>query len=475
MTPSRQPDTSATKAELASKTRELRTKVRGTVLLPADPAYDSARKLWNAMIDRRPEIIVQARDVTDVVEAVRFAKAEGVPVGVRGGGHGVAGAAMVDGGLVVDLSLMRAVRIDPSERIASVQGGALWGDVDHASQLYGLAVPGGLVSTTGVGGFTLGGGVGWASRLHGLACDNLVGAEVVTAAGEVVRASAKEHADLLWALRGGGGNLGVVTEFTFRLHPTGPIVYGGFRVFPGERARELLGLMGKLYGRSPRELNALLVLTSAPPAPFLPPEVVGHPIALLALAYLGPVETGPEATREIREIPGAVAEHVGPVPYTALQSAFDEGNPAGIQNYWKSIYADEVTPAAIDTVVQQFARVPSPMTEIHLQYFGGRGSKTGEGDSAVGNRSSPFLFNFVGKWTDPLERERNVAYIRKLWEAIRPHATGGVYVNFLADATAEELRSAHGEANWRRLAEVKRVYDPENLFRSNPRGGSGSS
>ncbi len=442
-----------------------RAQLRGELLLPGDPAYDTARRLWNGLFDRRPRAIVRCRDVADVVAAVRFAQSQSIPLTVRAGGHGVAGTAVEDGALMIDLSPMRAVQVDPKRRTVWAQGGATWGDVDHATQHFGLAVPGGFVSTTGVGGFTLGGGIAWTSRKLGLACDSLLEAEVVTAKGEVLTANRTQHPDLWWALRGGGGNFGVVTSFKFRGQKVGPTVYGGFRMFPAERAPELLRLIASLYPRSPPELNALVVLSTAPPAPFVPEAMRGQRMAVLAFCYLGRVARGPKVAKEIRDLPGAFFEHVGPMPYVALQTAFDALQPAGMHNYWKSVYAAAFPDAAVDLLVERFAKIPSPLSELHLQYFGGEASKVSGIDSAVGHRGASFLLNLIGKWEPNGDRETNVRYIRELWEALQPFSTGGVYVNFLTDNSPEMTRASYGPEIFERLARVKAEYDPGNVFR----------
>jgi FAD/FMN-containing dehydrogenase len=456
-----------TEASWSRQLPALRAALRGAVLLPSDPTFDSSRRVFNAMVDRHPALIVQCRDVADVVAAVRFGRKQNLAVSVRGGGHGVAGTAIVDDGLVIDLSVMRSVWVDPKLREAWVQGGALWGDVDHATQLHGLAVPGGLISNTGVGGFTLGGGVGWSSRMYGLACDNVTEFEMVTAAGDVIRATSQERPDLLWALRGAGGNFGVVTGFRFALHPIGPTVYGGMRLFPGGQARDLLRLVRDLQPRSPPELNVAAVLTTAPASPMIPPPWQGKQVAAMAMAYFGPLDHAEDATRELREFPNPIVEHVSAMPYTVMQTFLDPLAPPGLQNYWKSLYASSLPDVAIDAVVERFRDVPSPLTEVHLHYFGGGAVAAAEAGSAVGSRQSPFLFNFMGRWTEAGEKDRNIAFVRGLWDTVRPYSTGGVYVNFLADQSVDLLRAAYGESNYRRLVAVKQKYDPENFFRAN--------
>lgn len=449
----------------ADRFQELRTQIRGQLIVPGSAEYDPARKLWNGLIDKRPAVIARCRDETDVSACVKYARQHKMPLAVRGGGHSVAGASTVDDGLVIDLSEMRAVHVDSASGTVWVQGGALWGDVDHATQFHGLVVPGGFVSTTGVGGFTLGGGIAWTSRKLGLACDALVSAEVVTAEGELRTASAHENADLLWALRGAGGNFGVVTSMTFRAQPLGPIVYGGFRIFPASQARRVVRLVADLYDRTPEEFNALVVLTTAPPAPFIPPAVHGAEVAVVAFCYLGPPEHGPKVCEELLAIPEPIFEQVGPLPYVALQAAFDPLNPPGLLNYWKSLTADGLPEAALDVLLGLRAKAPSPLTELHFQYFGGAASRVAGQDSPTANRGARFLYNLIGKWTDPATTAANTAFIRDAWQALRPHSTGGIYVNFLTDRSPELARSTYGPEGHARLVEIKRRYDPENLFR----------
>lgn len=447
----------------------LAAQLRGSLLRPGEPAFDAARGLFNGMIDRRPAAIVKCRDAADVAYAVRYAREHRLPITAKAGGHSIAGASLNDGGLVADLSPMRGVSVDLAARTVSVQGGALWGDVDHATQLHGLAVPGGFVSTTGVGGFTLGGGIAWTSRKLGLACDSLLSVDLVNASGEVVRVSSTQRPDLFWALQGAGSSFGIVTNFTFRLQKVGPTVFGGFRVFPGERAGDTLRFLADLYRKSPLELNALAVLGTGPPAPFLPSAYHGKPIVVLALCYMGPLERGPKATAAIRELPGAVVDHVGPIPYTTLQSAFDPMNPPGLRNYWKSTYLNSLPEPAVDAVLERYARVPSPLSEIHLQYGAGAVARVPPSKSVIGNRKAPYLFNLVAKWTDAAQDAANIAYVRELWSALQPYSTGGIYSNFNSDLDPKSAEGSFGRANLERLVRLKKKYDPDGLFAGNQR------
>jgi hypothetical protein len=446
---------------------DLRPQLRGTLSLPGDSEFDAARRVYNGMFDRRPTVVVRCRDTADIVAAVKFSRSRRMPLVAKSGGHSISGASAIEGGMLVDLSLMRGVMVDLSRKTVTVQGGALWGDVDHATQLHGLAVPGGFVSTTGVAGFTLGGGIAWTSRKLGLACDNLISAELVTASGQALEVSAKSHPDLFWALRGAGSSFGIVSAFKFRLQRVGPIVYGGFRAFPGNRAGEILRLMADLYGRTPPEFNALAILTTAPPAPFIPEAYHGKPSVVVACCYFGPVRQGSRATKEISEIPGAIVEHLGPLPYSALQSNFDALNPPGLRNYWKSTFLPSLSDEAIQTVVERYQRIPSPMSEIHFQYGGGAIGKVPDDQSVIGNRSVPYLFNLIAKWTDPASDRTNIAYVRDLWDSLQKFSTGGLYSNFNTDLDERASRAAFGEANLARLAQLKRVYDSDQVFAGN--------
>ena len=446
---------------------ELRAGLRGPLILPADPGYDDARRLFNAMIDRRPAAIAQCLGTADVVHAVNFARAHGLRLSVRGGGHNVAGQAIVDGGLVIDLSKMRAVRVDARARRLWAEGGATWAEVDRESQLFGLATPGGLVSSTGIGGFTLGGGIGWLAREHGLACDNLVGAEVVSSAGSVIQVSASEHPDLLWALRGGGGNFGVVTSFEYQLHEVGPVVYGGALFYRRDRAAELLRRYAAFAADAPERLTTLVVLLTGPPAPFLPPEVHGRPMIAFAACFDGPKEAGESALRPLRAALGEpVADLLGPLPYSALQGMFDASAPPGRLHYWKSHHLKELDAKTAEAIVRAADAATSPLTEVHLHQLGGRSSREPPGGSAFSGRSSAFVLNLIAQWAEPGESDANRRWAREAWEQLRGHATGEVYVNFLTETGPEAVRSAYGEAQLARLSAIKARYDPGDLFRA---------
>ncbi len=439
---------------------------RGQQLRPGDAGYDEARVVWNGMIDKRPALIARCTGTADVVCAIAHAKGEGLEIAVRGGGHNVAGNAVNDGGLVIDLSPMQGIRVDPAERRVRTQGGVTWGALDRETQLHGLATVGGVVSTTGVAGLTLGGGLGHLTRKYGLACDNLVSVDLVTAEGEVVTASDRENTDLFWALRGGGGNFGVVTSFEFRLHPVGPLVVGGLVAWRAEKRADVLPFYREFAATAPNELGLNCLFLSAPPLPFVPEELHFQPIVAVGGAFAGTIEEGQAAVAALHEFGPPDLDMLGPIPYTVLQQMFDAGYPAGIRTYWKSGYIDELDDAAIDTYVEQTAGIPSPMTLVECQALGGAFADHAE-DTAFGNRDAPFLYNVVGAWMDPAEDEAQVAWVRSFAEAMRPHETGGVYVNYLTDEGQDRVEAAYGPERYARLQAVKAKYDPDNLFRGN--------
>ena len=444
----------------------LRNDFRGPLLRPGQPGYDEARRIYNGMIDRRPALVAQPTGVADVVTALRFASAHGLAVTVKGGGHNVAGKSLVDGGLVLDLARMKGVVVDPHEKTVWVQGGCTWGELDRETQVHGLAVPGGRITSTGVAGFTLGGGIGWASHQYGLACDHLLEAQVVTSDGRVLTVNDHSHPDLFWGLRGGGAELSVVTAFRFRLREVGPLVYGGFLIFPEDRAQDVLAALVRFAPRSPNELALFGVLMTAPPLPFVPAELQGRHAAGIFVFYNGAATAAEEAIRPLGELGPPALLMVGPMPYTVLQRVVDEGNPPGIQNYWKSQYFAQMDPSTIETIVAAWKRCPSPLSEIHFEFLGGAIAAVGEDATAYSNRSTPFMTNYVGKWTDPKETEANVAWVRALWDSLAPRSTGGVYVNFLGDDAAEAERAAYTGTKSQRLAELKRRYDPGHVLRT---------
>ncbi len=438
----------------------------GDVVQPGDAGYDDARGLWNAMIDKRPALIVRCAATSDVVQAVRFARVMGLVLAVRGGGHNIAGSGSCDGGLVVDLSHMRAVTVDAAKRRARVEGGALLSDVDAATQAHGLATPLGINSTTGVGGLTLGGGFGWLSRKYGMTVDNLVAAEVVTASGDVLEASAEQHADLFWALRGGGGNFGVVTRFEFQLHRVGPEVLSGLIAYPLAEAKGVLQRYREFMTSAPEELNVWSVLRQAPPLPFLPPAVHGTGIVVLAFAYFGDPEQGRRLVEPLRHFGAAAGEFIGVQPYVAWQQTFDPLLTHGARNYWKSHNLAKLEDGLLDAVIDSVARVPSGACEIFFGAVGGATARPAVDATAYPHRDARYVMNVHGRWETPAEDAPGVKWAREFFAASAPFASAGVYVNFLTEEEGARVHSAYG-VNYDRLARVKRQYDPENLFRTN--------
>jgi hypothetical protein len=451
---------------MADDTFEL-TGFGGAVLRPGEGDYDEARKVFNGMIDRRPAVIARCSSVDDVVAVVDLARTNDLPLSIYGGGHGVTGSAVVDAGVCLDLRGMREVRVDPEGRTVSVQGGATWGDVDAATQEHGLAVTGGRVSTTGVGGLTLGSGSGWLERAFGFVCDNLLAAEVVTADGKVVTASADENPDLFWGLRGGGGNFGVVTRFDLQLHPLGPIVLGGMLLYPAAVAGELVRFFRDFITNARDEVGCGLAFITAPPEDFVPEPVRGQPVIGIVCCYAGPVEDGEEAFRPLRELPYLGVDMVQPMPYVAVQQLLDPPNPKGMQNYWTADFFAELPDAAVDTLVERATRPVSPMTQIILVPGGGAVARVDEEATAFGQRSAPWNIHYLSMWPDPADTDTNIAYTRDLAGAMKPWTTGRAYLNFIGDEGAGRVEAAFGEEKYAQLAELKRTWDPTNLFRHN--------
>lgn len=450
----------------ATKFEQLKKGLKGEILLPGEEAYESARRIWNAMIDKRPAVIVRCSTTSDVVHAVNFARGSGLPLAIRGGGHNIAGNALCDDGLVIDLSRMRAAMVDPRSRRVTIEGGATLADLDAATQVHGLATPVGINSTTGIAGLTLGGGFGWLSRKHGMTVDNLESAEVVTASGEVVRASATEHPDLFWALRGGGGNFGVVTRFEFRLHAVGPDVLSGLIVYPISEAKTVLRRYRDFVAQSPDELSVWGLLRLAPPLPFLPPDIHGKGILALALLYAGDPKKGGALVEPLRTFGQVAGEHVGVQPYTGWQRAFDPLLAAGARNYWKSHNFTRLDDGLFDVVVESIGGLPTPMTEIFIGALGGATTRPAPDSAAYPHRDTQFVINVHGRWENPADDARCVAWARDFFKAMAPFASGGVYVNFLTADEGNRVRAAYGP-NFDRLARVKARYDSHNLFRMN--------
>ncbi len=446
--------------------RELEASFRGELVRPADAGYDVHRKVWNGSIDRYPALIARCAGVADVGAAVRFAKVSGLPVAVRGGGHSFPGLSVCDGGIVIDLGSMKGIRVDPGARTARVQAGVLWGELDHETQAFGLATTGGIVTHTGVAGLTLGGGIGWLQRKHGLTIDNLLAADVVTADGELVKASSSENADLFWGLRGGGGNFGIVTEFEFRLHPVGPIVVAGPIFWPMEESPRLLRFYRDWIADAPDELMTIVIHRKAPAVPFVPRELHGRPIVGVACCYAGPVADGEEAVRPLKEFGTPVLDLCVPKPYVEHQAMFDPSFPHGWCYYVRACDVGELTDEVIDITVEHSMRIGSPLTSFPIWQQGGAIARVGEDETAFNGRDAGHTFN-IAIATDTAEGfDAEREWSRTFWSALQPHHTS-VYVNFLMEEGEERIREAYGPAKYERLKALKRRYDPDNLFRLN--------
>lgn len=441
--------------------------IRGEVLRPGDEAYDEARRLWNGMIDRRPALIARCTGTADVIACVNFARAEGLPLAVRGGGHNVAGSAVCDDGLVIDFSGMKRIEVDPERRSARAEPGLLWGDFDSATQAFGLATTGGIVTHTGIAGLTLGGGIGWLMRRHGLTCDNLAAADVVTADGGSCRASERENTDLLWGLRGGGGNFGIVTGFEYRLHPVGPQVLAGVVLHAAERAPEVLRIYRDYIATAPDDLTTIVNLRKAPPAPYLPSDLHGRPVVVIAVCYAGSLDDGERVLAPLRRFGEPLIDLIRATPYTSHQGMFDASVPHGLHYYWKADYLGPLDDAKIDALIGHAWQAPSPMSYTILFHLGGAIRRIDGSATAFEDRNAEHALNINAVWSDPQTTEGHVAWARTFWEAMHPLSTGGVYVNFLGAEGQERVRAAYGPDKYLRLMALKRKYDPTNLFRLN--------
>ena len=445
---------------------QFKARLRGQVIEPHDAGYDTARTIWNVMIERRPALIAQCAGAADVRQSVAFARDKQMLLSIRGGGHNIAGNALCEDGLMIDLSAMKSVRIDAGRRLAYVEGGATLADFDHEAQAFGLATPLGINSTTGVAGLTLGGGFGWLSRKYGMTIDNLESAEVVTAAGDVVRTSATEDPDLFWALRGGSGNFGVVTRFGFRLHPVGPAVLSGLIVYPFSEAKSVLRQYREFIANAPDELSVWVVARQAPPLPFLPEKVHGQAVVVLALLYAGDPAQGQPLIEPLHAFGTPLGAHVGVQPYVDWQKAFDPLLAPGARNYWKSHNFSTLKDGLFDAVIEAVQTLPSPQCEIFFGALGGATMRPAPDSTAYPHRDARYVMNVHGRWDDPADDEPGIRWARDFFKASAPFSTGGVYVNFLTADEGDRIRAAYGQ-NYERLAQVKRRYDPANLFCTN--------
>jgi len=438
-----------------------RASLRGPLLHAGEDGYEEARKVWNGMIDRCPALIARCAGVADVITCVNVARANDLLMAVRGGGHNIAGHAVCDGGLMIDLSRMKGMRVDPVRRTAHAEPGLTWGEFDHETQAFGLATTGGQVSTTGIAGLTLGGGWGYLARTYGLASDNLLSVDLVTANGQWLTASATEHADLFWGVRGGGGNFGVVTAFEYQLHRVGPVL-AGFVIHPFEKAQEVLTFYRDFTRVAPDELASGVVLVTLPD---------GIPVAAIPVCYNGPIAAGERVLKPLRAFGAPLVDQISPMPYTAAQKLIDAFYPPGLQQYWKSSFLREISDGAIATMVAYCANRPSPMCHAVIEHtLGGAVSRVDRDATAFNHRDMPYSFLSLGVCTDPAEAETCVRWARECWEAMQPFTTGSVYVNYLgreADEGAERIQAAYGAEKYQRLVALKNTYDPTNFFRLN--------
>ena len=439
---------------------------RGDVLLPGDAGYDTVRQIWNAMIDRRPAVIARCASPEDVLQAVGFARTHHLLVSIRGGGHNIAGNAVCDDGLMIDLSLMKSVRVDPTARRATVEPGCTLADFDAAAQVHGLATPLGINSTTGVAGLTLGGGFGWLSRKYGMTIDNLLSADVVIADGTQVHANEKENADLFWALRGGGGNFGVVTRFEFRLHPIGPDVLSGLIVFPFDQAKSVITQFARFTETMPDELTVWMITRKAPPLPFLPEDVHGEEIVALALCYAGNPAEGGKLIEPLRGFGTIHGEHIVVQPYRTWQRTFDPLLTPGARNYWKSHNFSRLSDGAIDVIIEYAGRLPSPQCEIFVGTMGAQTARIAPEAMAYSSRDANYVLNVHARWESASDDERCISWAREFFARSQPFAGSGAYINFLTQDETSRISFAYG-ASYKRLVELKKKYDLTNLFRMN--------
>ncbi|HEX8029273.1 MAG TPA: FAD-binding oxidoreductase [Vicinamibacterales bacterium] len=443
-----------------------KTQFGGDVLTSGDSSYDEVRQIWNAMIDRKPGLIARCKTAADVVQAVAFARANNLLVSIRGGGHNIAGNAVCDDGIMIDMSLMKNVTVDLNTKRAKVEPGCTLGDFDKAVQVHGLATPVGINSTTGIAGLTLGGGFGWLSRKHGMTVDNLLSADVVTADGRQVRASETENADLFWGLRGGGGNFGVVTSFEFQLHPVGPNVLSGLIVYPFAEAKSVLTQFARFTETMPDELNVWMVTRQAPPLPFLQADVHGKEIVALALCYAGDPAVGEKLIEPLRKFATPYGEAVGVQPYTAWQQAFDPLLAPGSRNYWKSHNFSTLSEGAIDSIVAYASKLPTPQCEIFIGTIGGQTTRVASDAMAYSSRDAKYVMNVHGRWETAAEDQKVIAWAREFFAKSQPYASGGAYINFLTQEESDRIAFAYGDT-YQKLVEVKTKFDPTNLFRMN--------
>jgi len=445
---------------------KLRGTIKGSVLVPADPGYEEARQIWNAMINRRPAVIVQCVQAEDVPLVIRFARKNGLELSIRGAGHNIAGNAVCDNGVMIDFSRMKKVRVDARKRRAYVEPGATLADLDEATQAHGLATPVGINSTTGIAGLTLGGGFGWLTRKYGMTIDNLVSVDMITAEGKKMRASQNENADLFWAIRGGGGNFGVVTQFEFQLFPVGPEIVAGLIVFPFDQAKQILTKYRQFVNSAPEELNVWMVLRQAPPLPFLPKTVHGKEVVVLPVFYSGAAAEAEKLIAPLRTFGTALGEHIGAQPYVQWQKAFDPLLTPGARNYWKSHNFTELADGALNSIIEFAGKLPSPQCEIFIGLIAGAANRIAADAMAYGHRDARFVLNVHGRWDEATDDQKCIGWAREFFKASAPYASGGAYINFMTAEEGDRVAAAYGY-NYERLVEIKRRYDPENVFHLN--------
>ncbi|MGE5215868.1 MAG: FAD-binding oxidoreductase [Chloroflexota bacterium] len=445
---------------------EIKGIVRGNVLVPNDTGYDEARKIWNAMIDRRPALIAQCVQADDVPPIIQFARKNRLELAIRGAGHNIAGNSICDNGVTIDFAKMKSVRVDAEKRRAYVEPGATLADFDEAVQAHGLATPVGINSTTGIAGLTLGGGFGWLTRKYGMTIDNLVSVDMVTADGKKLRASETDNADLFWAIRGGGGNFGVVTQFEFQLFPMGPEIVAGLIVFPFSQAKQILTQYRQFANSAPEEINVWVVLRKAPPLPFLPENVHGKEVVVLPIFYCGAAAEAEKLIAPLRAFGNAHGEHIGPQPYVQWQKAFDPLLTPGARNYWKSHNFTEIADGALDSIIEYAGKLPSPQCEILIGLIAGAPNRVAPSAMAYGHRDAKFVLNVHGRWDEAKDDQRCIGWAREFFNASKPYASAGAYVNFMTEEEGDRIAAAYG-ANYNRLVEIKRRYDPENVFHLN--------